>query len=76
MSETEQQGKEIKMEEMGSALYDSAKAGVDGVIGGVTGLFKYSWMGFQYAAEDIRALASKVGGKADNAEGGEAEAAA
>ncbi len=76
MSDQEQQSREVQMEEMGAALYGSAKAGVDRVVGGVSGLFKYSWMGFQYAADDLKQLASKATARIQKQEAAEAEVTA
>jgi hypothetical protein len=61
--QAEEQGsaaREIRMEEMTGALYGGAKAGVGQVAAGIGGLFSYSWKGFQYAAGDLKWLASRA----------------
>lgn len=60
------QAREVQMEEMFSAVTGSVKQGAEMVVGSVAALFKYSWMGLQYASGDIKQLSDKALQKVQN----------
>lgn len=70
----EQQSKEVQMEELIPALLGGAKQGVDWVTGGIGGFFKYSWMGVQYATDDVKQLSGAALSKLQKKEEATAEA--
>ncbi len=52
--------REVQMEEMFSAVTDSVKQGAGLVMDSIGAVFKYSWMGFQYAGGDIKQFSDKA----------------
>ncbi|MBT3308702.1 MAG: hypothetical protein HOL04_08980 [Gammaproteobacteria bacterium] len=57
---SEEQIKEIPMEEMMSSIYGNLKQGVGLVAGGVGSVAKYSWLGMRFAGDDLKSLSMKA----------------